>query len=279
GSTPAVADPTTTSASVRPAGGPCWPVPRLPPGAATATAPARPRAAQPGHPDTSIPRSVRGRWAARTRRTSMAELPRADPGQSGDDRVPLDPPADDPFGPRPVWSTGPRLDTSLTVDRIVDTHCCFCGQQCGIRLKVRDEQVIGFEPRYDFPFNRGMLCPKGVKRYLQGSHPDRLLHALERDPAAPGGFRPLAYEQAIARAAAAIDRVQTGHGRHVMPVLSGASVTTEKAYLMGKFAHLALATSNIDYNGRLCMVSAGAGNALAFGIDRAANPWSDILGA
>ncbi len=64
-----------------------------------------------------------------------------------------------------------------------------------------------------------------------------------------------------------------------MAVLSGASLTTEKAYLMGKFAHMALATSNIDYNGRLCMVAAGAGNKKAFGIDRAANPWSDILGA
>jgi assimilatory nitrate reductase catalytic subunit len=37
--------------------------------------------------------------------------------------------------------------------------------------------VIGFEPRYDFPFNQGKLCPKGVKRYLQGAHPDRLLLA------------------------------------------------------------------------------------------------------
>ena len=27
------------------------------------------------------------------------------------------------------------------------------------------------------------------------------------------------------------------------------------------------------------MVSAGAGNKKAFGIDRAANPWTDILGA
>ncbi|HKY85886.1 MAG TPA: molybdopterin oxidoreductase family protein, partial [Pseudorhodoplanes sp.] len=35
----------------------------------------------------------------------------------------------------------------------------------------------------------------------------------------------------------------------------------------------------IDYNGRLCMVSAAAGNKKAFGIDRAANPWSDILTA
>ena len=45
---------------------------------------------------------------------------------------------------------------------------------------------------------------------------------------------------------------------------------------MGKFARVALGTRHIDYNGRLCMVSAGAANNLAFGIDRAANPWSDI---
>ena len=53
-------------------------------------------------------------------------------------------------------------------EKLVKTHCCFCGQQCGIQLKVRDNRVIGFEPWEDFPFNRGMLCPKGVKRYLQG---------------------------------------------------------------------------------------------------------------
>ena len=62
-------------------------------------------------------------------------------------------------------------------------------------------------------------------------------------------------------------------------MLSGASLTTEKTYLMGKFARVCLKTPFIDYNGRLCMVSAGAGNKKAFGIDRAANPWSDILGA
>ena len=191
----------------------------------------------------------------------------------------LDPPADDPFGPHAAYSAGPRLDTGVVPDRIVDTHCCFCGQQCGIRLKVKDEQVIGFEPRYDFPFNRGMLCPKGIKRYLQGAHPDRLLAAHERDESSPGGFRPIAYERAIERTAGEIRRIQERYGRDAMAVLSGASFTTEKAYLMGKFAHMALGTSNIDYNGRLCMVSAGAGNSKAFGVDRAANPWSDILGA
>src|SRR5471032_534568 len=162
-------------------------------------------------------------------------------------------------------------------EKLVKTHCCFCGQQCGIQLKVRDNHVIGFEPWEEFPFNRGMLCPKGVKRYLQGSHPDRLLHAYQRDPASEGGFRALPYDQAIALVASEIQRLQSTHGNDAFGVLTGASLTTEKAYLMGKFARMCLKTANIDYNGRLCMVSAGAANKKAFGIDRAANPWSDIL--
>jgi assimilatory nitrate reductase catalytic subunit len=144
---------------------------------------------------------------------------------------------------------------------------------------VKDNTVIGFEPWMDFPFNRGKLCPKGVKRYLQGAHPDRLLSAYERDPSAPGGFRPVAYEAAIGRVAAEIERIQAQHGRDAFALLSGASLTTEKAYLMGKFARMCLRTANIDYNGRLCMVSAGAGNKKAFGIDRGGAPWSDILEA
>ncbi|MCI0398467.1 MAG: molybdopterin oxidoreductase family protein [Chloroflexi bacterium] len=185
----------------------------------------------------------------------------------------------DPFGPTLNYTHGIRLDTGVEPDKVVKTHCCFCGQQCGILLKVKDNVVIGFEPWYDFPFNQGKLCPKGVKRYLQGAHPDRLLRAYERNAAAPGGFKALEYEQAIARVAAGIDRIQSQYGQHAFAVLSGASLTTEKTYLMGKFAHMCLRTSNIDYNGRLCMVSAAAANKKAFGIDRAANPWSDILGA
>ena len=167
----------------------------------------------------------------------------------------------------------------MTPDRYVKTHCCFCGQQCGMQLKVKDNLIVGVEPWYEFPFNRGMLCPKGVKRYLQQAHPDRLLHAYRKDADAAGGFREMPYEEAIRRVADEIERIQAEHGRDAFAILSGASLTTEKTYLMGKFAHMCLRTANIDYNGRLCMVSAAAGNKKAFGIDRAANPWSDILGA
>jgi assimilatory nitrate reductase catalytic subunit len=182
----------------------------------------------------------------------------------------------DQFGPHLNYAHGARLDTSKVPDKLVKTHCCFCGQQCGIQLKVKDNQVIGFEPWEEFPFNQGMLCPKGIKRYLQSSHPDRLLTAYQRDASAPGGFRPLAYDEAVGRVAQAIQDIQSTHGNSSFAVLTGASLTTEKAYLMGKFARVCLKTANIDYNGRLCMVSAAAGNKKAFGVDRAANPWSDI---
>jgi assimilatory nitrate reductase catalytic subunit len=112
-----------------------------------------------------------------------------------------------------------RRSTSVEPDRLVKTHCCFCGQQCGIQLKVRENEVLGFEPWEDFPFNRGMLCPKGVKRYLQGSHPDRLLTALRRDEAADAGFTPMPYDEAIARVAAELERIQKAHGYGSVGVL------------------------------------------------------------
>jgi assimilatory nitrate reductase catalytic subunit len=158
-------------------------------------------------------------------------------------------------------------------DRRVETHCCFCGQQCGVRLLVKDEKVVGVEPWEEFPFNQGKLCPKGVKRYLQNNHPDRLLHPLVRTGR---GFAPISWDEALDLVVERLERLQRRWGRDGVAVLSGASLTNEKAYLMGKFARLAVGTRHIDYNGRLCTVAAGAANLKAFGIDRAANPWADI---
>lgn len=180
------------------------------------------------------------------------------------------------FGPHLNEEPPGGWDADIEVDRVVETHCCFCGQQCGIKLKVHKNQVVGFEPWYDFPFNEGKLCVKGVKRYLQGSHPDRLLHPMERDPSAPGGFRAVSWDRALDRVVGEIQRIQQAYGDDAFAMLSGVSLTNEKSYLIGKFARLALHTANLDYNGRFCMVSAGAGAKKALGVDRAPNPWSDI---
>jgi assimilatory nitrate reductase catalytic subunit len=178
------------------------------------------------------------------------------------------------YGPHLAFEPPGGFAARAAPDRKVKTHCCFCGQQCGVQLVVQDERVVGVEPWEEFPFNRGKLCPKGIKRYLQNNHPDRLLRPLVRSG---HGFGPIPWDEALAVVVERIRRIQKHHGPDAVAVLSGASLTNEKAYLMGKFARLAVGTRHIDYNGRLCMVAAGAANLKAFGIDRAANPWADIV--
>ena len=122
---------------------------------------------------------------------------------------------------------------------------------------MKDNQVVGFEPWEEFPFNRGKLCPKGVKRYMQNEHPDRL--ARRSSAWRASGFAPIGWDAALDRTASRDEADPGEHGRDAFAVLTGASLTNEKAYLMGKFARVALRTANIDYNGRLCMVSRGRG--------------------
>jgi len=179
------------------------------------------------------------------------------------------------FGPHlnATPSGGWQYEAQHGPDRLVKTHCCFCGQQCGIQLKVKDNTVIGFEPWEEFPFNKGMLCPKGVKRYLQSGHPDRLLDPLMRTDA---GFQTATWDDALAFTARRLRELQDRHGKDAVAVYGGASLTTEKSYLLGKFARVGLGTRHIDYNGRLCMVSAGTAYKPAFGVDRSPIPWSEI---
>ena len=162
-------------------------------------------------------------------------------------------------------------------DRIVETHCCFCGMQCGIKLLAKNNKVVGFEPWMEFPFNEGRLCPKGVQRYLQDNHPDRLTSPLINTPGK--GYLSVSWEEGMEKTVAEIRRIQQQYGNDAFAVLSGVSLSNEKSYMMGKFARVALKTKNLDYNGRLCMVSAGAGNKKAFGLDRTSNNYADLAHA
>src|SRR3569833_150429 len=179
----------------------------------------------------------------------------------------------DQFGPHPHREPPGGWAYHGEPDKLVPTHCCFCGQQCGINLKVKDNKVVGFEPREDFPFNRGKLCPKGIKRYMQNEHPDRLHYPMRRTDS---GFKRISWDEALSTTMSEIKRIQNTYGRDSFAMLSGVSLTNEKSYLAGKFTHVAQQTKNLDYNGRMYKVSASGGNKKTFGIDRAANYWDDI---
>jgi assimilatory nitrate reductase catalytic subunit len=131
----------------------------------------------------------------------------------------------------------------------------------------------------NFPTNRGGLCQKGWTSAELLSNPERLLTPLMRD-SRTSPLRPATWEEAIERIARAIETTQVKYGRDGVGVFGGGGLTNEKAYLLGKFARVALRTSQIDYNGRFCMASAAAASIKAFGIDRGLPfPLADIARA
>jgi assimilatory nitrate reductase catalytic subunit len=159
----------------------------------------------------------------------------------------------------------------------VATHCPYCALQCGMHLmgETGDIEVTG---NAKFPVNEGGLCVKGWSAAATLGHPDRLRTPLARDE--HGRLVPVTWQAALSRIAQRFRAVQQQYGQDSVAVFGGGSLTNEKAYWLGKFARVALGTSNVDYNGRFCMSSAAAAATKAFGIDRGLPfPLADIAHA
>jgi assimilatory nitrate reductase catalytic subunit len=109
------------------------------------------------------------------------------------------------------------------------------------------------------------LCQKGWTSAALLDSPGRLTDPLIR---VDGELRPTTWDRALDLIANQIITIQAAHGRDAVAVFGGGGLTNEKAYLLGKFARVALGTSKIDYNGRFCMSSAAAAGNKAFGMDR-----------
>ena len=173
--------------------------------------------------------------------------------------------------------------SSAVADRLVDparvtpTHCPYCAMQCGMTLVADDAGRLSVASR-DFPTNRGGLCRKGWTAATLLDAPDRLTTPLLRDRKG-GPLRAAGWDEALDRIAASLRRIRAMHGADAVGVFGGGGLTNEKAYLLGKFARVALGTANIDYNGRFCMASAAAAGLKAFGLDRGLPfPMQDIAG-
>ena len=122
------------------------------------------------------------------------------------------------------------------------------------------------------------MCIKGWTAATTLSHPERLTTPLARDEA--GTLVPVSWDEAMDRVTQGFRKAQAAHGKDAAGIFGGGSLTNEKSYLLGKFARVALRTSNIDYNGRFCMSSAAAATIGSLGIDRGLPfPLEDIADA
>ena len=139
--------------------------------------------------------------------------------------------------------------------------------QCKMQLI---EQTIVTRKKYtavgkDNPTTKGRLCMKGMNAHQHAFHSERITHPLIKKNSE---FVRVSWEEALQYIKEQVTAIQHEDGRDALSVYGSASITNEEAYLLGKFARVALKTKHIDYNGRLCMSAAATAANQTFGMDR-----------
>jgi assimilatory nitrate reductase catalytic subunit len=139
--------------------------------------------------------------------------------------------------------------------------------QCKMQLI---EETVVTRKRYssvgqDNPSSEGRICIKGTHAHQHALSKERVKYPLRK---VNGEFVRISWDEALNLIKENFTKIQNNHGRDALAVYGSASITNEEAYLLGKFARVALGTKYIDYNGRLCMSAAASGAMQSLGMDR-----------
>ncbi|TWD99588.1 assimilatory nitrate reductase (NADH) alpha subunit apoprotein [Neobacillus bataviensis] len=160
-----------------------------------------------------------------------------------------------------------KKQKEVQTEKVYNTQCPYCSMQCKMQLI---EQSVVSRKQYktvgkENPTTQGRLCVKGMNAYQHAFNKERLKYPMLK---VNGEFVRISWEQALERIKAQFTRIQEEDGLNALAVYGSASITNEEAYLLGKFARVALKTKYIDYNGRLCMSAAASAASQTFGMDR-----------
>ncbi|WP_405155300.1 molybdopterin oxidoreductase family protein [Paenibacillus sp. FSL K6-0108] len=154
---------------------------------------------------------------------------------------------------------------------VKETQCPYCSVQCKMTVEELAAPVTG-QHRGEYAVHgvpneasQGRLCVKGMNAHQHALSGQRLMHPLIRRN---GILETCTWEEAIQNIAERFQGMKDIYGADAVGVYGGGSLTNETAYLLGKFARVALGTKYIDYNGRFCMSAAASAGSKVFGMDR-----------
>ncbi|WP_413405635.1 assimilatory nitrate reductase catalytic subunit NasC [Paenibacillus amylolyticus] len=154
---------------------------------------------------------------------------------------------------------------------VKETQCPYCSVQCKMTVEELAAPVPG-QRRGEYTVqgvpneaSQGRLCVKGMNAHQHALSGQRLMHPLIRRN---GELEPCSWKEAIQTIAERFQDLKDSYGADTVGVYGGGSLTNETAYLLGKFARVALGTKYIDYNGRFCMSAAASAGSKVFGMDR-----------
>jgi NADH-quinone oxidoreductase subunit G len=131
----------------------------------------------------------------------------------------------------------------------VGTICMYCGDGCKTTLGVRrcesGMEIVRGDNRDKNGINGDFLCIKGRYAFDVVNHKKRLHEPLVREG---GKLVATTWDKALSLIASRFREVREECGPASMGVIGSNRMTNEEAYLLQKFARLALGTNNIDHH-------------------------------
>jgi ferredoxin-nitrate reductase len=155
------------------------------------------------------------------------------------------------------------------------TLCPYCGVGCGLLARTRGgrlEAVAG-DPLY--PSNRGRTCRKPLELPSAVHAADRAAVPLVRS-SREARFQRAGWDDALGDLSGRLRAIVDAHGPDAIAFYISGQLLTEDYYAVNKLAKGFLGTNNVDSNSRLCMSSAVAGYAGAFGFDGPPPAYADL---
>lgn len=148
------------------------------------------------------------------------------------------------------------------------TTCPYCGVGCGLLARDGADGVeVQADPAH--PANLGRICAKGANLGETVGHEGRLLHPQLRG-------RQVTWFRALDEIASGFRRLIETYGPESVALYVSGQLLTEDYYVANKLVKGGFGTANIDTNSRLCMSSAVAGHARAFGEDLVPGCYEDF---
>ena len=149
--------------------------------------------------------------------------------------------------------------------------CPYCGVGCVLTATVEANRVTRIQADPADAPNFGMMCPKGALAGEALGDPERLLHPRVRR-AKGGPLEEVSWEEAVRVVAGGLRAA--GPGRSAW--YGSGQLDTEASYAFTKLFKGLLGCNHTDTNSRLCMSSAVAGYARAFGSDGPPTCYEDL---
>ena len=89
------------------------------------------------------------------------------------------------------------------------TSCALCGLNCGLEVRIENNQIVKVRPDKENPRSEGYACRKGLNIAFHQHNADRLTHPLKK---VGDTFEQISWDQAISEIAEKLQKILNQHG-------------------------------------------------------------------